>query len=70
MKDDPGKSGVLLSYSTQRVAPFDNVPITSSLTEKVLEKTSDSELKLEKHINKICNMVKNNLMLFRGLPIT
>ena len=53
---NPG-SNVLLGSSIQRVVPFDNVRITSSLTKKLFEITFDSELKFEEHISKICNVV-------------
>ena len=69
MKANPGKSNVLLSSNIERVVPFDNVQITSSLSEKLLRVTFDSELKFEEHISKICNITEN-LRLFTALPIT
>ena len=69
MKANPGKSHVLLSSNTQRVVPFDNVQITSNLSEKLLGVTFDSELRFEEHISKICNITEN-LRLFTALPIT
>ena len=36
MKANPGKSNVLLESNIQRVVPFDNTQITSSLSEKLL----------------------------------
>ena len=47
MKANPIKSLVLLSSNIQQVVPFDNVQITSSLTEKLLGTTFDLELKFE-----------------------
>ena len=61
MKANPGKSHVLLSSNIQRVVPFDNVEITSSLSQKLLGITFDSELKFEEHISKICNIVNKKL---------
>ena len=57
MKANPGKNHVLLSSNIQRVVPFDNVQITSSLNEKLLGITFDLKLKFEEHISKICNIV-------------
>ena len=61
MKANPGKSHVLLSSNITRVAPFDNVQITSCLREKLLGITFDSELKFEEHISKICNIVNKKV---------
>ena len=46
---------------TQRETRFDNTLIASSLSEKLLSITLDSELKFEGHINKICNIVNRKL---------
>ena len=43
MKASPGKSHVLLNANTEPVVPFDNVQITSSLSEKMLGITFDLE---------------------------
>ena len=61
MKANPGKSHALLSSNIQRFVPFDNVPVTSSLSEKLIGITFDSELKFEEHISKICNIVNKKL---------
>ena len=61
MKANPGKSHVLLHSNIQRVVPFDNVQITSSLSEKLLGITFDSELKFKENISKICNIVNKKL---------
>ena len=61
MKANPGKSHVLLSSNIQREVPFDNVQVTTSISEKLLGITFDSELKFEKHISKVCNIVNKNL---------
>ena len=45
MKTKPGKNHVLFNFSIQRVVLFDNVQIASSLSEKLLGITFDSELK-------------------------
>ena len=47
MKANPRKSLVLLSSNIQQVVPFDNVQITSSLSEKLLETTFDLDIKFE-----------------------
>ena len=61
LEANPGKSHVLLSSNTEQVVPLDNIQITSSLSEKLLGITFDSELKLEEHISKICNIVNKKL---------
>ena len=61
MKANPGKCHVILSSDTQREIRFVNTSITSSLSEKLLGITLDSELKFEEHINKICNIVNKKL---------
>ena len=51
-----------LSSNIQRVVPFENVQITSSLSQE-----KKSELKFEEHISKICNIVnkkRNTHQLF------
>ena len=60
-KANPVKNHVLLSSNIQRVVPFDNVQITSSLNEKLLGITFDLKLKFEEHISKICNIVNKKL---------
>ena len=70
MKANPGKNHVLLSSNIQRVVPFDNVQITSSLSEKQLGITFDSQLKFEERISKISNIVNKTLILFTVLVIT
>ena len=61
MKANPEKCHVILSSNTQREIRFANASIASSPSEKLLEKTVDSELKLEDHITKICNIVYKKL---------
>ena len=58
MKANPGKSNIMLSSNIQRLASFDNVQITSSLSEKLFGMTFNSELKFEEHIRKNCNIAK------------
>ena len=57
MKTNPGKCHVILSANTQREIGFANASVASSLREKLLGITLDSELKFEQHVNKICNIV-------------
>ena len=61
MEADPGKSHILLSSNMQRAVPFDNVQITSSLSEKLPGINFDLELKFEEHISKIYNTVDKKL---------
>ena len=60
MKANPGKCYLILSSNTQREIRFVNTSVASSLSEKLLGLTLDSELKFEEHINKICNMLIKN----------
>ena len=59
MKANPGKSHTLLCSNIQRVVPFDNVQIASSLSENLLRIIFDSEIKFEEHISKIFSIVNN-----------
>ena len=55
MKANPGKSHILLSNKKAGKVAIDCVVLTSSVEEKLLAITLDSELKFEKHITGICN---------------
>ena len=61
MKANPEKFHVIFSSNTQREICFANASIASSPSEKLLGITLDSELKFEKLINKICNIVNKRL---------
>ena len=61
MKANLEKRHVILSSKTQRETPFANASIASSPNEKLLVITLDSELKFEKHINQIYNIVNKKL---------
>ena len=61
-KATPGKCHVILSSNTEREILLDNISIASSVSEKLLRITLNSELKFEEHINKICNIVNNKLI--------
>ena len=61
MKANPEKCHVILSSKTQRETPFANASVASSPNEKLLVITLDSELKFEKHINQIYNIVNKKL---------
>ena len=61
MKTNRGKCHVTLSSGAQREIRFDNASITSSRSEKLLCIILDSELKLEEHVNKICNVINKKL---------
>ena len=67
LKANPGKTHILLSSNIQQVAPFYNVQITSSLSEKLLGITFDGELKVEDHISKICNIVNKKINAFHRI---
>ena len=55
MKANPGKSHFLLSNKKTEKVKINDVVLTSSVEEKLLGITLDSELKFEKHITDICN---------------
>ena len=61
MKANPGKCSVILSSNTQRETSFINTSIASSLSEKLLEITVNSEIKFDEHNNKIYNIVNKKL---------
>ena len=61
MKANPEKCHVILSSNTQREIRFANASIASCPSKKSHRITLDSELKFEKHINKICNIVNKKL---------
>ena len=61
MKANPGKCSVILSSNTQRETCFINASIASSLSEKLVGITLNSELKFEEHNNKICSIVNQKL---------
>ena len=60
-KATPGKCHLILSSNTEREILLDNISIASSVSEKLLRITLNSELKFEEHINKICNIVNKKL---------
>ena len=66
MKANPGNSHILLSNKkTEKVKIYD-VELTSSVEEKLLGITLNSELKFEKRITDICNKVSQKInVLFR-----
>ena len=61
LKAHPGKYHVILSSNTQREIHFNNTSIASSLSEKLLRITLETQLKFEEHITKICNIVNKKL---------
>ena len=61
IKANPGKSHILLSNKkTEKVKIYD-VVLTSSVEEKLLGITLDSELKFEKHVTDTCNEVSQKI---------
>ena len=55
MKANSGKSHILLSDKKTEKVMINDVVLTSSVEEKLLGITLDSELKFEKNITGICN---------------
>ena len=66
MKANPGESHILLSNKKTEKVTINVVVLTSSVEEKLLGVTLDSELKFEKHITGICNRASQKMhILFR-----
>ena len=61
MKANPGKSHILLRNKKTAKVKINNVVLTSSVEEKLLGITLDSELKFEKHITDICNKASQKI---------
>ena len=61
MKANPGKSHILLSNKKTENVKISDVVLTSSVDEKLLGITLDSELKFEKHITDICNKASQKI---------
>ena len=61
MKANPGKSHILLSTKKTEKVKINDVALTSSVEEKLLGITLDSELKFEKHITDICNKASQKI---------
>ena len=66
MKANPGKSHILLSNKERGKVKINDVVLTSSVEEKLLGITIDSELKLEKHITNICNKGSQKINVLSG----
>ena len=58
IKANPWKIHVLLSSNIERLVPFANVQVTSSLSKNLVGITFDSRLKFEDHISKTCDINK------------
>ena len=61
MTANPRKCHLYLKFKYIKGNSLCKTSIASSLSEKLLGITFDSELKFEEHINKICNIVNKNL---------
>ena len=61
MKANPVRSHILLSNKKTKKVKINNVVLTSSVEEKLLGITLDSELKFEKHITNICNKASQKI---------
>ena len=61
MKANSGKSHILLGNKKTEKMKVNNVLLTSSVEEKLLDITLDSELKFEKHITDISNKASQKI---------
>ena len=61
MKANPGKPIILLNNKKTEKVKINNALLTSSVEEKLLGITLDSELKFEKHITDICNKANQKI---------
>ena len=61
MKANPGKSNILLSNKKTEKVKINDVVLNSSVEEKLLGITLDSELKYEKHITDVCNKTSQKI---------
>ena len=61
MKANPGRSHILLSNKKTEKVEINKFVVTSSVEEKLLGITVDSELKFEKHISSICNKASQKM---------
>ena len=61
MKANPGKPNILLNNKKTEKVKINNALLTSSVEEKLLGITLDSELKFEKHITDICNKANQKI---------
>ena len=61
MKTSPGKSHILLNNKKTEKVEINDVVLTSSVEEKSLGVTLDSELKFEKHITGICHKASQKI---------
>ena len=70
MKANPAKSHILLRNKKTEKVTIKDVLLTSSVEEKLLGITLDSELKFEKRITGICNKACQKYMLCPELQVT
>ena len=70
MKANPAKSHILLRNKKTEKVTIKDVLLTSSVEEKLLGITLDSELKFEKRITGIWNKVSQKYMLCPELQVT
>ena len=61
MKVNPGKCHILLSTKNSTDVHLEGACITSSLCEKLLGITEDSDLKFDQHIPDLCNKGSKNI---------
>ena len=61
MKVNPGKCHILLSTKNAIDVHLEGACITSSLCEKLLGITIDSDLTFDKHISDLCNKVNKKI---------
>ena len=65
LKANPGKSQILLNSKKPEIVSVDGIPLAASSYEKLLGVITDSELKFENHITKLCLKVNKKK---RSLP--
>ena len=61
MKGSPGKPHILVNNKNTENVAINDVVLTSSVEEKLLGTTLDSEVKFEKHIIGICNKASQKI---------
>ena len=57
LKDNPGKSHILLSSKKPEIFSVDGISLAVSSHEKLLGVTIDSELRFENNITELCHMI-------------
>ena len=61
LKDNPGKSHILLSSKKLEIVSVDGISLAASSHEKLLGVTIDSELRFENNITELCHKVSKTI---------